>query len=225
MNIFKRITGTILMILYFVLVAAPVDCDVDVYIRVFKIPRIQSWETKLSDEKGEITTIKVEGDLTAVFPDGIVFLQTELAHTASDSAVIHAIRDRIFFGGNNVKDTRTSIVDLKKVYFRLDKSDSSEEVRFDKKISSHSWEDYRLRASVKSVEKDEIILRISFDSGWSSFGGRMGVGMTGTIFDQTIALPEHKILLIGFPSHDKGPRGTVFWLAISVMNNEGQKAE
>jgi len=45
-----------------------------------------------------------------------------------------------------------------------------------------------------------------------------------TVFDQTIALSEHKILLIGFPSHDKGPRGTVFWLAISVIKNEGQKA-
>jgi hypothetical protein len=45
-----------------------------------------------------------------------------------------------------------------------------------------------------------------------------------TVFNQTIALPEHKILLIGFPSHDKGPRGTVFWLAISVIKNEGEKA-
>ena len=224
MNIFKRVTGTVLVMLTFVLVAAPCDCDLDVYIRVFKIPRIQSWETKLSDEKGEITTIKVEGDLTAVFPDGVVFLQTELAHTASDSAVIQAIRDRIFFGGNNVKDTRTSIVDLKNVYLRLEKSHSSEELRFEKEISPQSQENYRIIASVKSVEIDEIIMKIRFDSGWSTFGGSMGVGMTGTIFNQTVALPEHKILLIGFPSHDKGLRGTVFWLAISVINNEGQKA-
>jgi len=224
MKIFKRISGTVLMMLSFVLVAAPSDCDLDVYIRVFKIPRIQNWETKLSDDKGGITTVRVEGDLTAVFPDGVVFLQTELAHTASDSAIIQAIRDRIFFGRNNITATRTSVVDLKKVFLRLEKSDLSEEVRFDKKISSHSEENYRIRASVKSVEKDEIIMKISFDSGWSSFGGRLGVGMIGTIFDQTIALPEHKILLIGFPSHDKGPRGTVFWLAISVIKNEGEKA-
>ncbi|MGD8536393.1 MAG: hypothetical protein PVF66_11140 [Candidatus Aminicenantes bacterium] len=224
MNIFKGVTGTVLMMLTLVLVAAPFDCDLDVYIRVFKIPRIQSWETKLSDERGGITTIKVMGDLTAVFPDGVVFLQAELAHTASDSAVIQAIRDRIFFGGNNVKDTRTSIKDLKNVHLRLDKSHSSEEVQFDEEISPQSQENYRIIASVKSVEKDEIILRIRFDFGWSTFGGSMGVGMTGTIFNQTIALPEHKILLIGFPSHDKGPRGTVFWLAISVIKNEGQKA-
>jgi hypothetical protein len=224
MNIFKRIAGTVFLMLSFILVMAPYDCDLDVTVRVFKIPRIQNWETKLSDDKEGITTIKVEGDLTAVFPDGVVFLQTELAHTASDSAIIQAIRDRIFFGRNNIKDTRTSIVDLKKIFLRLNKSHSSEEIRFDKKISSHSEEDYRLKASIKSEEKDEIILRISFDSGWSSFGARLGVGMTSTIFDQTIALPEHKILLIGFPSHDKGPRGTVFWLAISVIKSEGQKA-
>ena len=116
MNIFKRIFGTALMMLSFVLVVAPFDCDLDVYIRVFKIPRIQNWETKLSDDKGGITAIKVEGDLTAVFPDGVVFLQTDLAHTASDSAVIQAIRDRIFFGGYNIKDTKTSIVCLLKVH-------------------------------------------------------------------------------------------------------------
>lgn len=224
MNIFKRIVGTVFLMLSFVPVAAPFDCDLDVFMRVFKIPRIQNWEMKLADDRGGITTIRVDGDLTAVFPDGVVFLQTELAHTASDSAVIQAIRDRIFFGSNNVKDTRTSIVDLKKVHLRFEKSHSFEEVQFEKEISPQSQENYRIRASVKSVEKDEIIMKISFDSGWSSFGGRQGVGMIGTIFDQTIALPEHKILLIGFPSHDKGPRGTVFWLAISVINNEEQKA-
>ena len=48
--------------------------------------------------------------------------------------------------------------------------------------------------------------------------------MIGTIFNQTIALSEHKILLIGFSSHGKGPRGTLFWLAISVIKNEGEKA-
>lgn len=224
MNIFKRIAGTVLMMLSFALVAAPFDCDLDVYIRVFKIPRIQNWETKLSDKKVGITTIKVEGDLTAVFPDGVVFLQTELAHTASDSAVIQVIRDRIFFGGNNVKDTRTSIEDLKNVHLWLEKSRSPKEIRFEKEIYPQSQENYRIVASVKSVEIDEIIMKIRFDSGWSTFGGSMGVGMTSTIFNQTVALPEHKILLIGFPSHDKGPRGTVFWLAISVINNEGQKA-
>ncbi len=180
---------------------------------------------KLSGDKGGIINIRVQGDLTAVFPDGIVFLQTELAHTASDSAVIKVIRDRVFFGGNNVKDSRTYIEDLKKVHLRLDKSHSSKEVQFDKEISPQSQENYRIIASAKSVEKDEIIMKIRFDSGWSTFGGNVGVGMTGAIFNQTIVLSEHKILLIGFPSHDKGPRGTVFWLAISVIKSEGQKTE
>lgn len=226
MNIFKRIIGTFLLMSLFVLVAAPFDCNLDVYIHVFKIPRVQDWEAKLSDGDGGITKVRVEGDLTAVFPDGVVFLQTELAHTASDSAVTQAIRDRISFGNGNIKATRISVKDLKKVHLRFDKSHSSEEVRFKKKISPQQWENceqwenYDLWVVVKSVEEDEIILKIRFASGWSSFGGRMGAGFIGTIFNQTVALSEHKILLIGFPSHDKGPRGTVFWLAISVIKSD-----
>jgi hypothetical protein len=65
-------------------------------------------------------------------------------------------------------------------------------------------------------------MNISFVSGWSSSGGRTGVAMDSYIFDRTIVLPEHKILLIGFPSHDEGPRGTVFWIAISVVKNDIQ---
>lgn len=220
MNIFKRVVGIALLISSFVPVAAPFEHNLDVYICVYKIPRVQNWELKIFDGNGDITKVRVEGDLTVVFPDGIVLLQTELAHMASDSAVIQAIRDRVYFGRDNIKATRVSVEDLKKVHLRFDRSHSSKEVRFDKEISSHSKENYRLRTSIKSVEEDEIIMNISFDSGWSSFGGRLGVGIIGTIFDQTIALSENKILLIGFPSHDKGPRGTVFWLAISVIKNE-----
>lgn len=215
MNIIKRVVGIALLMSSFVPVAAPFEHNLDVYICVYKIPRVQNWEAKISDGNGDITKVRVEGDLTAVFPDGIVILQTELAHMASDSAVIQAIRDRVYFGRDNIKATRVSVEDLKKVHLRFDRSHSSEDVRFDKEISSHSRENYRLRTSVKSVEEDEIIMNISFDSGRSSFGGRLGGGIIGTIFNQTIALSENKILLIGFPSHDKGPRGTVFWLAIS----------
>jgi hypothetical protein len=220
MNIFKTFIGIVLLMLSITSVAAPLEHELDVYIRVYKIPRVQNWESKISDGNGDITRVRVEGDLTAVFPDGIVLLQTDLSPLASDSAVAQAIRDRVYFGRDNIKATRISVEDLKEVHLRFDKSHSSEEVRFEKEISSHSEEDYRLRTRVKSVEEDEIIMNISFESGWSSFGVRLGAGFIGTIFDQTIALPEHKILLIGFPSHDKGPRGTVFWLAISAMKNE-----
>jgi hypothetical protein len=220
MNIFKTFIGIVLLMLSITSVAAPLEHELDVYIRVYKIPRVQNWESKISDGNGDITRVRVEGDLTAVFPDGIVLLQTDLSPLASDSAVAQAIRDRVYFGRDNIKATRISVEDLKEVHLRFDKSHSSEDVRFDKEISSHSKENYRLRTSVKSVEEDEIIMNVSFDSGWSSFGGRLGTSIIGTIFEQTIALSENKILLIGFPSHDKGPRGTVFWLAVSVMKNE-----
>ncbi len=220
MNILKTFVGIVLLMSSITLVAAPLEHDLDVYIRVYKIPRVQYWAMELPEDNGETTLVRVDGDLTSVFPDGIVLLQTDLSPMASNSAITQIIKGRIYFGGNNFRATRIRVEDLKKVQLRFDKSHSSEEVRFEKEISSHSREIYRLRTSIKSVEEDETIMNVSFDSGWSSFGGRLGTSISGTIFDQTIALPEHKILLIGFPSHDEGPRGTVFWLAFSVIKNE-----
>ncbi len=220
MNILKAFVGIVILMSSFAPVAAPFEHDLDVYIRVYKIPRVQNWAMELPEDNGETTSVRVDGDLTAVFPDGIVLLQTDLSPMASNSAITKVIKERIYFGGNNFKATRLRVEDLKKVQLLFDKSHSSEEVRFEKEISSHSREIYRLRTSVKSMEEDEIIMNVSFDSGWSSFGGRLGTSISGTIFEQTIALPEQKILLIGFPSHDKGPRGTVFWLAISVIKSE-----
>lgn len=219
MNIIKRVAGIVLLMSLFVPFAAPLDGTLDVYIRVYKIPRIQDWAMELPGDNGETTSVRVDGDLTAVFPDGIVYLQTDLSPKASTSAIAKVIKERIFFGGNNFKATRVRIEDLKKVQWRFDELHPSEEVRFDKEISSRHRENYRICASVKSMEEDEIIMNISFDSGRSSSGGRLGVTIGGTIFNQSIILPEHKILLIGFPSHDKGPRGTVFWLAISAIKN------
>ena len=222
MNVFKRVVGISLFMALFVLYATPLNHELDVYIRVFKIPRVQDWAMELSGENGELTHVRVDGDLTAVFPDGIVFLQTDLSPMASNSAISRVIKDRIYFGYNNFKATRIRIENLKKAHWQFDQSYVSEEVEFEKEVTSHSSEDYGLKASVKSMKENEIIMHLSFDSGWSSHGARISSGFIGTIFDRTIVLPEHKILLIGFPSHDKGPRGTIFWIAICGIKNDNQ---
>lgn len=126
MNIFKTFVGIALLVFSSALVAAPSEYDLDVYIRVYKIPRVQNLEPKTPDGNGNITRVRVEGDLTAVFPDGIVLLQTDLSPLASDSAVAQVIRDRIYFGRDNIKATRISVEDLKEVHLRFNKSHSSE---------------------------------------------------------------------------------------------------
>ncbi len=219
MNILIRISGAVFLISSSVLFTAPVDYDLDVYIHMFKIPRIQNFMANLPVENGGIINARIEGDLTAVFPDGVVLLQTELAHNASNSAIFQAIQDRVSFGSGNIKATRISIEDLKAVHLQFDNSHSSEEVQFDHKISSQHRENYELWVGVKSVKEDEVIIEIRFESGWSSSGGRIGTSIICSIFKHTIALAEHKVLLIGFPSNDDGPRGTVYWLACSVIKN------
>jgi hypothetical protein len=215
----RKIAGAMFFMSLFIQYVTPSEPDLDVYIRVFKIPRVQNWEAKLSSGDGEITSIRVDGDLTAVFPDGAVFLQTDLSPLASESAIGQAIRDRVYFGNGGFKAGRISIEKLKKVQWRFDGSHSSEEVRFEKEISSYSKEDYSLLVILKSLEDDEIIMKIRFDAGRSSFGGGIGAGIIDTVFNRTVAFSENRILLVGFPSHDGGPRGTVYWLAVSAVRN------
>jgi hypothetical protein len=219
MNLFNWIIVTLISTSSCVLASSPHGPDLDVYIRVYKIPSVQNWESKISRERGDITEVRVKGDLTATFPDGIVLIHTELAHVASDSAVNKVIRDSIYFGSQYFEAARISVLNLEKIHFRFDEAHSFEEVRFDREISSNSKENYRLSTGVKSVDEDDIILHIRFDSGSSSFGGGIGGGYIGTILNQTFAVSAHKILLIGFPSHDTALRGTVFWLAISVIKS------
>lgn len=220
MIIFTRVVATVFLVLSLTLVAAPCNEDLSVNIKVYKIPRVQYWSMELPGDNGDSTLIRVDGDLTMVFPDGVVLLQTDLSPVASNSAITQAIKERIFFGGNNFKATRVRIENLKEVQLRLDNSHSFEEVQFDKKITENSRERYRLRTIAKFVAEDEIIMEIRFDSGRSSYGGHISSGIIRTVFDQSVILSENRILLIGFPSHDKGPRGTVFWLAISVVKME-----
>jgi len=97
-----RITLIALLMSSFVLAVAAPDAGVNVTVRVFKISRAQSWEAEFPYGCGGITKIRVNGDVTAAFPKGIVFLHTELSHKASYSTIINVIRDRISFGSGTL---------------------------------------------------------------------------------------------------------------------------
>jgi hypothetical protein len=68
MNIFKRVVGIALLMFSFVPIVCPFEHNLDVYICVYKIPRIQNWEAKISDRSGEVTKVRVEGDLILIKP-------------------------------------------------------------------------------------------------------------------------------------------------------------
>lgn len=217
MNITRKLIGSVLLLVILAVYAAPVEKVIDIYIRVFKIPRIQKWEAKLSDGNGDFTQIRAEGDLTAVFPDGIILLQTELSPISADSAIQEAIQTKVYFGSSKLEADKISIEKLKNIHLCLNESQSSQEIRFEKKILPHQTENFILTTGLRSAKKNETIMNLKFETGWSSVGGRLGAGYIGTIFEQTVILAEQKTLLIGFPSYDKGPRGTVYWLAIGVQ--------
>ena len=99
MNNLKKALGIVFLVLSFALLAAPFESEWDVYIRVYKIPRIQYWSMELPGDDGETTLVRVDGDLTEVFPDGIVYLQTDLSPLASNSTIAKTIKERIFLGG------------------------------------------------------------------------------------------------------------------------------
>lgn len=77
---------------------------------------------------------------------------------------------------------------IKKLDFRFDESNLSADVRFEKDVSPEYKEHYQLRADLKSALGEEIFMKISFDSGWSSSAGRLATRMGGTIFNQICKL-------------------------------------
>ena len=89
----------------------------------------------------------------------------------------------------------------------------SAQSRVEEKRGESRSDDIELQASWKSAAGERTRARIAVSAGWSSSGGRLGVGVSGWVFDRTIDVPDDKLELIGFRSIDQK---TVLWLAVSA---------
>ena len=178
-------------------------------VRVFEIPREQSFDILLPTGKNQTVSLQSYGDVTANFPQGTVIIPTELSSAASEAAIGEVIGHRIGFNIGPVVVRNMQIREVKSLDLEIGREKPNAEARFEEKVGEGRTSDYEVRAEFVSAAEIGTIIRLKFDAGWSAQAGRLGVGMGGNVFDLPVLVPASKLLLIGARW-----QGTVYWLAV-----------
>jgi hypothetical protein len=194
----------------------------DVVIRVFRIAAEQQVEIRWPIQEGETAILTMHGEMTANFPHGLVILDTELSVAASESAVGQVIQERMVFGRGALIPQSVRVEEIPALRLRLAGAVPSARSRVEEKRGESHSDDIELQASWKSAAGEPARTRVAVSAGWTSSGGRLGVGFSGWVFDRTIDVPDDKLELIGFRSLDQK---TVLWLAVSAVPGSPAKAE
>ena len=181
-------------------------------VRVFRVPKEQSFESALLDGKGRTVPFQVRGDVTASFPRALVFFSTELAATASEGAIADAILDRVpvWSGAMAVRSLRLD--ELRSLDLALAKDEPEAQVDFEEDRGGGRTGRYAVRAEFLSSEEGRVFVRLRFDAGWSAEAGHLGVGISEGVVSAPFELPESRLFLIGGRSE-----GAVYWLAVCAV--------
>lgn len=189
--------------------------EFNIRVRVFEIPMMQSVVWGQDDGKGGIIGGQAGGDITASFPDGLVIIPTALGSQASGDMIKTKIRDGVEFGcakefprgvGINLNDD----YDFDFEGRNLGTVVNSHLIKYDPIHKS----EYSLEIKPLAVMADEVLVLIQFGVS-NSHSTTTALGRT--LIKQTVGLALSKVVLIGFPSKDSGPRGTVYFLALFAV--------
>jgi len=206
-------TLTALLVTILIGFAIPVlgtdDGPVRITVRVFKIPAEQNLRGETPDGRGGKIFLQASGNIISGFPDGTVFMPTDLARNASESTVGRTIGERIAFGWGYLVTGKVQVLELKSIDFTLEKGQPSAEAKFEERLGEGRASNYDVRAELVSTSRGEAVVRLRFDAGWSATGGSLGVGFSESVISVVTAIPESKLLLVGAPG-DKA----VYFLAL-----------
>ena len=181
-------------------------------VRVFRVPKEQSFEALFLDGRGRPVPFQASGDVTSSFPRATLFFETELAANASESAVASAILDRVPFGAGGISPKRIRLDELKSVELSFDQGRPTAEARFEESRGEGRTSNFMVRAELMGADKGKALVRLRFDAGWSSTGGSLGVGMSEDVVSAPFEVPESRLLLIGGEAS-----GTVYWIAVTAV--------
>lgn len=222
----RALAGTVITGFVTIWLVAPLVAlearDFKLVVRVFKIPREQSFEAGLLDGKGGTITLQAYGDVTAAFPRVTVFLPTELAANASGEAIAAEILGKVVFGSGGIAAKKIRVDELKSLNLELGEFHHKAEARFEESRGEGRSSNYEVRAEFVSSEEGKALIRLRFDAGWSSQAGSIGVGISEDVISAPVELSESKLFLIGAPDIKMGgsSSGAVYWLAVSALKQE-----
>ncbi len=202
------------------------------------------WGVRTKKKAGVITGVtgrQIGGAATESFPDGVVLLQNNIGTDFSTEEIQKSIREKIFSPlAVEFKKAALSpgigIESLGSHEFAWGNGKNGEKIRNEAEFydypNTHSYPlHYWLSASPLAENDKEIVVRINFRGGYIAVplshpsqvvtkeksGPRWTKDSAPALLDLTLGLPRDKNLLIGFPSHDFGPRGNVYWLAVELV--------
>ncbi len=181
-------------------------------VRVFKLPKEQSFEAQFLDGQGRPVKFQAAGDVTSFFPRATLFFETELAANASEGAIAAAIFGRVSLGIGGMTAKSVRIDELKSLELAFDQGHPTAEASFEESRSEGRSSNYEVRAELLPAGPGKVLVRLRFDAGWSSQGGRLGVMMSEDVVSAPFEVPESKLLLIGASA-----LGTVYWLAVAAV--------
>jgi hypothetical protein len=206
-------TLTTLLIILLVGLAIPArgteEGPVRITLRVFRVPAEQSFQGERPDGRGGKIYLQASGNIISGFPDGTVFLPTELAPNASESTVGRTISERVAFGWGYLSAGKVQVRELKSLDLTLEKGQPSAGAKFEERLGEGLAANYDVRVELISATRGEAVVRLRFDAGWSATGGPLGVGFSNSVISAVTAIPESKLLLVGAPG-DKA----VYFLAL-----------
>jgi hypothetical protein len=180
-------------------------------IRIFRIPKQQSFEAVVLNGQGRSTAFQACGDVTSAFPRAAVFFRTELAANASARAIADAILDRVAVAGGIAIKT-LCMDELKTFVLDFDREHPRAEGRFEEGRAEGRMSNYRVLAELLPTVHDKLALWLRFDAGWSAQAGSLGVSMSEDVISAPFEVPDSKLLLIGHAAAD-----TIYWLAVTAI--------
>jgi hypothetical protein len=192
---------------------------VNLTVRIFQVPRMESWDVATPGICSDKASLTCRGDSTRAFPDGDLYLATQLAERADSGAITDEIMSRVIFGNGDFRAKSVSILEIGKFEAKLTPAKPTAQIELERDRTEYSSKEYGIEASLRPGDDSDILIKLRFDAGWSSWGGRLGTSLSSILFSKIVVISEDqegKLLLVGFPSHDEGPRGTIYWLAIGA---------
>ncbi len=193
------------LVLFFLISTAqigmpPEDEYQNLRVRVFRILPFQGSVKSYPAKEGGIRGVVSGGNVTAFFPDGIVLLETDLYQ--NDEDLVRFIKEKVKFSGLGEK-VKISKVEHSNHTITKDRYIAIKENEEGKAVHLTRYGQYLLSIRPLSIEgRREVILSVEFRN-------------HEKLLDQTIGVRFSKTLIIGFPTNEKGSRGTVYWLALS----------
>lgn len=229
MNLFGFIPAGLLIVQGFLgAFSGPTD-QIDVAIRIFAVPPIQSVTSAGEDGKGRIVGTRRGGDVTASFPGDGVVIRTDLDERAPEAELKAAIYEHGCFKAE--KDCLGIDIGWKQIGMMIMDSfvaaDGSGALKI-RPAGAVKYENggeelrYNLFVQTKSWDGENAVLNLKFElETWKDHSALENTRRT--LLDQEVECSKGKILLVGFPT-ERGTRagqsrGMVYFLAVTVRQD------